>query len=291
MSPFISVSVIREIFKRHEVCAIYTSWRPDHLLSGASSLELYEATRDAGVALVINDRLHAKVFANGKMMNAVIGSANLTANGLGISKFPNIEAATVEYDIEDSLRSIFSQACATGMLVTDQIFDQYQIWFRAASHRLIDVPPTGGPDLSGCTDQLWMIERLPYTMGPRALWDAVNIEHSDDPTVAHDLALFGNFPSADRATTNNYFRIHLDMNPFVSFILDSVRRQEDGIHFGGLKELIQSACTNEPMPWRRDLTEVTRACMAWLSEIYVDELEVIRPRYSAVIRRRHPPLP
>ena len=69
---------------------VYTRWRPDEVASGVSDTSVLPRVASRNGTLGLIDELHAKVIA-ADMARCIVGSANITAAGLGTSRRPNLE--------------------------------------------------------------------------------------------------------------------------------------------------------------------------------------------------------
>ena len=71
-------------------CVCITRWLPEDIASGVCDLEILDDLAQArGGRLLVHPHLHAKYYSNGR--KALIGSANLTARGLGWHTPCNVE--------------------------------------------------------------------------------------------------------------------------------------------------------------------------------------------------------
>lgn len=66
-----------------------SQWTADAILSGASDVASHRAIVDRGGTFRLHPRLHAKYFRFSDRI--LVGSANVTGNGLGLSAVPNLE--------------------------------------------------------------------------------------------------------------------------------------------------------------------------------------------------------
>ncbi len=286
VSPFISVALLESLIDRHPVRAVYTSWRADHLLSGHSSLALYPLLRSRGINLVICDRLHAKIVTSGDFSSSLLGSANLTRRGLGLSDTSNLEAVVLFEEDADSVRAIVSSIMVAGRLVDDATYEVYMHWLEQHEHERTKPSVVSGPLLPASTQGPWLLAQLPASASPRLLWDAVNLDQSSDPITVHDVMLLGGNLVGSRRDALDRMRASLNLNPFFQFLVEQIRSTPQGIHFGGMKLLVQSHCANVPTPHRRDLTELTQNLYRWIVDLYPETFEVVRPKWSEVIRAR-----
>ena len=93
-APYIKSATIRRLIKEipdtvsELVCV--TRWLPEDIASGVCDLEIFDdVTRMQGGRLLIHPHLHAKYYSNGQ--ETLVGSANLTARGLGWHTPANVE--------------------------------------------------------------------------------------------------------------------------------------------------------------------------------------------------------
>lgn len=71
-------------------CTCVTRWLPEDIASGVCDLEILDDLAQApGGRLLVHPHLHAKYYSNGQ--RSLVGSANLTARGLGWHKPSNVE--------------------------------------------------------------------------------------------------------------------------------------------------------------------------------------------------------
>lgn len=71
-------------------CVCITRWLPEDIASGVCDLEIFDDLgRMSGGHLLVHPHLHAKYYSNGQ--EALVGSANLTARGLGWHTPSNVE--------------------------------------------------------------------------------------------------------------------------------------------------------------------------------------------------------
>ena len=71
-------------------CICVTRWLPEDIASGVCDLEIFEdVLKVKGGQLLVHPHLHAKYYSNGQQ--SLVGSANLTARGLGWHTPSNVE--------------------------------------------------------------------------------------------------------------------------------------------------------------------------------------------------------
>jgi len=97
----------------------------DDILYGASDLSIYKYCKTNGWKLYLRFDLHAKTYIFDKK-RCIIGNANLTSRGIGISQTANYEIATfAKMDNKEQLKidRLFSNA----ILVTDELFQKMEL--------------------------------------------------------------------------------------------------------------------------------------------------------------------
>lgn len=119
-APYIKSPTLRRLLdavpETVSECACVTRWLPEDIASGVCDLEILDDIAGArGGRLLVHPHLHAKYYSNGR--DSLVGSANLTARGLGWHTPSNVEllvALPVEFaglaEWEHSLLSSAVQA-------------------------------------------------------------------------------------------------------------------------------------------------------------------------------------
>ena len=104
--------------------------------------------------------------------------------------------------------------------------------------------------------------------------------------MEHDLELFGIEIGGchDLNQFKHELAIKVSSHPFISSFAGAIDVQ--GMYFGRAKEWIQYNCTDDPVPYRRDLTDYTESLFNWLTELFPGEYVVETPNYSQIIRRK-----
>lgn len=183
-APYIKSATIRRLIKEipdtvsELVCV--TRWLPEDIASGVCDLEIFDdVTRMQGGRLLIHPHLHAKYYSNGQ--ETLVGSANLTARGLGWHTPANVEivvALPAEFpglaDWESAL--LDSAIEATGQLRNKIHAQAEQIKKTGPIYR---VPEVKGETEEGEHIALW----IPQCPVPERLWE-VYCGHGGDTMVS-----------------------------------------------------------------------------------------------------------
>ena len=291
LCPFINTEILQDMLtnKLDKDVIIVTSWRQDHLLSGVSNLDLYDVVRKYNSwRLYVNDNLHAKVYSL-DLDSGFIGSANLTYSGLLDEPKSNHEvldySKLTTTDSENIARIIQSS-----ILINDSNYSIYLYWFlQNKSEHLLDLPK--GSVIERQMRDWFKISSLPASISPSRIWDIKvknaepELDWGEDKAVEHDLELF----EIDIKNYNDYnhfkqnLAIKVSSHPFINSFAGAIDLQ--GMYFGRAKEWIQSNCTDDPVPYRRELTDYTDSLFNWLAELFPEDYIVERPNYSQLIRK------
>ncbi len=94
VAPFIKAATLRHLFEvipHHVPASVFTRWRVDEVAAGVSDPKIVDLAESRDRTQVwLCDVLHAKLYmVDGT--RALLGSANVTAAGLGLARRPNLE--------------------------------------------------------------------------------------------------------------------------------------------------------------------------------------------------------
>ena len=292
LCPFINPDIIQDMLcdKSDERVIIVTSWRKDHLLSGVSKLELYELVKENPKwQLYVNDNLHAKVYSL-DLESGFIGSANLTYTGLMDDTKSNYEVLNYsKFNHDDSVT--ITSIIQSSILIDDSKYSIYLDWLEQNKSKYDLMLPRDSV-IEQETRDWFKISSLPASISPSRIWNIIienaepELEWGEDKAVIHDLDLF-EIRIEDYDDFNQFkqeLAIKVSSHPFISSFVGVIDLQ--GMYFGRAKEWIHSNCTDDPVPYRRELTDYTDSLFNWLVELFPDEYIVERPNYSRLIRKK-----
>ncbi len=268
--PFISNKILGELLNdvsNNEVC-IVTSWRADHLVSGVSSLDLYEICKEKHWALYVNSSLHCKIYSDA-FNSCIITSANCTDRALKNEK-GNIESCILLNELNVGNRVELNKIVYESVRVNDWIYEQYLIWYNQLEKNptdtleepiIIDVSP-------------YYISQLPATDNPEQLWNYACHPQLFRDTISeleHDLAIYSSNPFGFDNRNDFFDDIchNFKKHPFIGKIEENI--PERGINFGKFKAVVQKYCSDTPLPFKKDLTHLTHNLYQWFVELFPDE--------------------
>ena len=288
LCPFINTNLVKDLLQGRLNVTIVTSWRKDHLLSGVSNLNLYELVKKNPTwNLMINDRLHAKIFTRG-FSDMICGSANITYRALEDQANGNFEFLTyqkVEKIDENSIKNILHHS----MQMTNEIYEVYREWF-SENQNGFEMPDDDSVFLPPQVDS-FLISQLPASLSPSRIWalsrEGVFPEDvwGESDALHHDLQLYG----IDCERYDNREKFFQDLNekflahPFISTFLQVLEGGE--MYFGAVKAWVHHTCTDDPVPYRKEITGYVQSLFAWLVELNPTTYAVDRPNHSHRIRK------
>ncbi len=283
--PFITVQTIQDILstRTNRQCVIITSWRSDHLLTGVSSLDLYDVCQNNGWTLFVNDRLHMKLYSR-DLDSAWVGSANLTNRALSDDERSNHEVLTFNEELTTDDKIMIQRVQAESVLVTEEVHRQYKQWLDA--QQSVELPPPDPVEID-TTESAFHTSQLPHSDTPERLWevanDATDLRDYEQAAMEHDLAVY----PVDTTLSLDEFMVEMKAVFFAHPFIETFAREitPDGIHFGGVKQWIKQNCTDVPVPHARELTFPTQALVEWFPSLDGNQYQVDRPRHSQILRR------
>jgi hypothetical protein len=184
IAPFITVSGIEPILSRlPSECSleVITRWRPDEVATGVSDPRVLDLVNQRGGTVALHPVVHAKTYIAGT--RALVGSANVTSNGLGWHR-PGAVEILVETAADDpALVSLLTALRGTSAAATEADRDAVL----AAAAMLPSVPLRASAE---ATDR---IDWLPTYRPPEVLWRvyAGQREESVAELVRPELAALG----------------------------------------------------------------------------------------------------
>lgn len=161
VAPFITIAGIQPVLSALPASAmleVFTRWRPDEVAAGVSDPRVLNLVSQRGGTVALQPVVHAKAYVTAT--RALVGSANVTANGLGWHR-PGAVEILVETQADDpALASLLAVLRATSSEATQADRDA----ILAAATALPRAPVRTPTDATDRAD--W----LPTYRPPQVLW-------------------------------------------------------------------------------------------------------------------------
>ena len=271
ISAFLTGSVLK-LFDENDYdkdISLYIRCRPSDCVGGSCDLEVLKQLTSRGVSCFVDYKLHAKIYIF-DAKDAVIGSSNLTANGLGFSNYPNFE---------------LNYSCQLSSSDLAQIDNYIAQCVRIS----ID-------DIEKMQKELATINTTPSADIPNE-WETVNLKpkenliglfiedfpkcnpfellNYDDKNINHDKSIFGKDPlDIAKFEQSNVFR----------FIYQFISEQEDkSASFGAITAHLHNNILDDFSPYRREIKTYLQNFLLYLECYKCNSLIVSRYRYRQAI--------
>lgn len=262
---------------------ILVRWRLNDFLAGASDFDAYEIALSHGMSVYMLLNFHGKVYSI-PPRGVIVGSANATLSGLGLTHESNAEICTLA-DCDAGNQQMIEGLYASATLVDRALLFDLKVAYEQNS-------------LGLSCDQEWpgsIVSRLSKRrvvtslLVDECLWGGPNwlVSTSTEvtPNMLHDQALLGIFPvGAPFTLSNASLKVHLQGTAIYHWLIDSIDRNGGEIYFGQLSALLHSSLADDPSPSRQSVKQLLQNLLEWVSALKLGEMAVDRPRHSQRIR-------
>ncbi len=276
--------IIDRIGQQGGVGKLVVRWRPNDLLSGASSLEVYEMAKKVGWSVFVYPDLHAKSILIDKSI-VFVGSANMTGYGLSIVPGANRELG-VKFPASPEDIAVFESILSESTLVTDLIVERLK--------EFLSTQPPKTSDLSGGNWSL-ELEHL-FDKPPEKLWvadllwaipeDLLNLDGLDEErkrSAVHDLNILGlaDVDLIKREILSDVF-IQCRSWKWLKKILSESEGQE--LYFGAITAALHSSLLDDPTPYRKEVKGLVQNLYSWASILNPQLIKIDVPNHSQRIK-------
>lgn len=253
---------------------IIARWQFNDLLAGASDFKSYEIARSLGWKFFIKLNFHGKVysFAN---RGILVGSANATNSGLGLSAEPNSEVCTV-VDLNEDNEKLISSLFENSTELNDELFH------KMVAVSQIEVPLAANTDWpDDILDQLTLLDmseqRLLMSECFMTDGKAILGLESTSPESHLDLSLLSlplNFELRDVIKEFRSSRIF-------RWLLAQLEESKE-LYFGTVTASLHDALLQDPAPHRKEVKSLVQNLFSWIELLGPEStgLLVDRPNYS-----------
>lgn len=295
-TAYIKLAALQRINSAQRINQIVVRWHSRDFCgaSPASDLEeIWDYCKDHNIKLYRNTRLHMKVIWNNDQ-EAIVGSANITRNGLGLSEGANWEfAARVVLGHEDMLYLNTVLLGNTTTLVTDELYQALkQTKDRYADLQREEIPEIEPPE---ATAGKFLTNQLPMFNDVVGMYDAILNPNELDPSTRnclfHDAALYEVNGAMSKAIFYETLKLNFLNHPFIVSFLEAVRNRRPhrntpdrpSINFGAVEEWFARNTTEVPAPRRWQLEPYVQVLYDWIQHLSDGEFTWSRPNHSQVL--------
>lgn len=271
ISAFLTGSVLK-LFKESEYdkdISLYVRCRPSDCINGSCDLNVLKQLISKGVSCYADYKLHAKIYIFDSK-NAVIGSSNLTANGLGFSNYPNFE---LNYSCELSpsdLAQINTYLAQCVQISADDIERMQQEILNISTTSSADIP------IEWKTIDLKPREKIVgLFIGDFPKCNPFELSDFNDEDVLHDKVMFGKDPlDISNFEQSNIYR----------FIYQFISEQEEkSASFGAITAHLHNNILDNFSPYRREIKTYLQNFLLYLECYKCNSLIVSKYRYRQIV--------
>lgn len=208
--------------------------------------------------------LHVKTYVV-DYKRGIVGSANATNSGLGMSKVPNLEMATlVDMDSEDikKINKLYEQAVPVDI----ELLELMKAEIENVNNEKTSESFSWSQDIAkrfNPTIETLFSHELPET-------DTI------DGYLQFLDADFG----GDKTSIKNVFR----WSTSYLWLLQTVKGHDGEIYFGELSSILHNTIVSDPKPYRKDVKLLLANLLSIVEELDMDELIIDRPSHSQRVR-------
>jgi len=236
------------------------------ILHGATDFELFDYCKANGWQMYVRFDLHAKTYIFDRK-RCILGSANLTSKGLGLSLHGNYELSSFA-EVDDSDLKKIDMLFDNAILMTDELYVAMKSDYEIAQNNQAPsqtfkwntkIEQKFNPKI----DLLFTYD-FPNTAAPN--FSDVN---------AFEFLEIGYIPSQEELIQAfRWSRAFLWLYNYVSSCSGKM------CYFGGITAALHNALINDPKPYRKEVKELLSNTLSWIQALDMDEIKIDTPNYS-----------
>lgn len=252
----------RDVNKR-----ILVRFRLSDLLMGVTDIELFEYCKNNNWDLYVDNNIHAKMYIVDN--SCYIGSANLTNNGLSITKNGNIEGS-YRFEIEnDEDNIILEKLFNESIKLDDMIYEKMQNDYNLNENINIKEVKWNKDIENNLKEKFDILLQEDFPIN----------EYPDNLKV--DEGYLGISINDNIVEIKNKF----EDTKIMKWLIDILEKKDNNeIYFGELTEKIHSIIFKEPKAYRKEVKDLQRRLYNWLMILKYDYLMIETPAHSTIIK-------
>jgi hypothetical protein len=269
-SAFIKVKALEELTENIDSyldVAVVARWKKQDILVGASDLEVYEYCRERGWRFGVDQNFHGKLYIIDES-EIYLGSANLTASGLGFGLHSNYEFGTHFPAGDTDIVKVSSFLDEEVIWLNDQLYDAMSADVEVSKIIAESYSNASWSDevtelISTPVHYLW-VNDLPF-LAPNKL---LRLDLSCD-SARHDFEMLN--LDIDRLSRRDFI-FQFKRTRVYSWLLAQF---SDGLElrFGALTKALHDSLLDDPAPYRKNVKEFLAILFEWI-EFLSDDFEV-----------------
>jgi hypothetical protein len=275
ISAFVKTSALRKIDealnKKKVSKKILIRFRLDDIIKQSTDFSILEYCFQNEWKVSINFDLHSKILIFDRV-KFLLGSANMTLSGLGISNTPNIESMYLG-NFDNTQYNKVEELFKSSLEVDSHLYNEMKVQFDGINH-------TEGNSENIKWDQTILNEFIKQTDYSR-LWCSEMISSSSPYDLYYKDAQLLGLRKGDIGNID-LIREKFTSLKFFKWFSNSF---ENEIYFGRLSALLHDTLIDDPAPYRKNVKEYLANFINWIIELEVEGVIIDKPRYSTRIRK------
>ncbi len=240
------------------------------ILQGATDFQLFDYCKANGWQMYVCFDLHAKTYIFDRK-RCILGSANLTSKGLGLSLYGNYELSSFA-DVDDSDLKKIDTLFNNAILMTDELYTLMKIDYEKAQNNNESAQTY---KWSNAIQQKFNLKfDLLFT------YDFPNTPVPDFSDVnAFEFLEINYIPTQDELKQAfRWSKAFLWLYNYVSSCPDKTS------YFGGVTAALHNALINDPKPYRKEVKDLLANTLGWIKALEIEDIIIDVPNYSQRIR-------
>ena len=256
-APYVKIGIVKKLEFPEKLASksiFVCRWKLDDVLSGATDIGVYPLLRDKGIRVLLHPNLHAKYY---RFDNKILmGSANLTSNGLINNETGSLEALTSLLK-STTTTNFESKIIEESRQVDDELYSEY---LEILDSQLVAEPLNE-------IDFFW-----PSFSSLEKAW---SVYTQDDSSIS--LKPLAIPPNLEKSKLTNFIKIRLREFSNIQRVEKFLESGMDGRRFGEVRTLIREIDDSI------DETSAWQNLMSLLLDLFPESYEYFRPNHTEII--------
>ena len=256
-APYVKVCIVKKLNFPEELATKVTfvcRWKLDDVLTGSTDIGVYPVLRDQGIRVLLHPNLHAKYYRSDSRI--LLGSANLTSNGLMNDDTSSLEALTFLLKNQATV-NFESKLIRESVEVDDALYSEYLAILNAQT----------------ISEQFSEINFYwPTFTSFEEAWSLYSQDHSSG-----SLKQLAIPPTLEKSKLRGFIKLRLKEFANIQRIEKFLESGNDGRRFGEVRALIRT------MDESVDETSAWQNLMLLLLDLFPENYEYFRPNHTEII--------
>lgn len=242
------------------------------ILNGVTDFEIYEYCKQNGWQLYVRFDLHAKTYIFDRK-RCILGSANMTNNGLGLSFHGNYElSGFVDIDQSDlnKIDALFGNAIRMDDNLYAKMKENLKLAPKSTTSSSKSKWETSIEQLFNPKVDTLFTYDFPATKAPD-FDDLESMSFLSCPQIPTSIY--------DVREAFRWSKAFLWLNNHLSLCPDQTS------YFGEITASLHNSLINDPKPYRKEVKDLLANTLAWIEYLRMDEIRIDVPNHSQRIRR------